>query len=285
MSDDLNLDVAWVNSIASWIPKIDIFPTLDSTNSQAKRFVNEAVKLHGCSPQYLCLANEQTRGRGRLGRSWVSDPDLNIYASLVWQFSDPLEVKRPLEQDLNRLSGLSLVVGLSIVEGLSSCGLVHAKLKWPNDIVVGAKKIGGVLIEVLPSECENFIVIIGFGINVHMRDHSVPIDQPWTSCSIAMNNLNIKRSDILMSVVYQLKVDLANFVQFGWPYFISRWDKCDELSGQVVMVKEGDKVFQGKALGVDTRGGLIVELSESPERISFYSGEVSVRKQNSCNLK
>ena len=146
--------------------RIEVEREIDSTNATLKRRAL-SEDIHGVA----LFAETQTAGRGRLGRVWVSPPKSNIYLSLGWRTGlEPLE-----------LAGLSLAAGCAIGEGLERNFGLKMQLKWPNDLYLGGKKCGGVLIDLVQSSNQDWTVVVGVGLNVAMPNSGGnDIDQPWT---------------------------------------------------------------------------------------------------------
>jgi BirA family biotin operon repressor/biotin-[acetyl-CoA-carboxylase] ligase len=127
------LDAAWIEASAAgsgW--PVTVLPSVDSTNAEALRRIEVAQSL-----PFVVLAERQTSGRGRRGRSWVSPFGENLYYSLVLR----------VEGGMRQLEGLSLAVGLALLQVIRESGVVEAGLKWPNDVLVGERKLAGVLLE------------------------------------------------------------------------------------------------------------------------------------------
>lgn len=142
-----------------------VFDSLDSTNAEALRSIER-----GMAAPFLVLAERQTAGRGRRGRKWVSPFAENLYYSLVLR----------IDGGMRQLEGLSLVVGLAVMETLRDLGIAGAGLKWPNDVLVGEKKIAGILLELVGDPADVCHVVLGVGINVNMQEAD-EVDQQWTS--------------------------------------------------------------------------------------------------------
>ena len=128
------------------------------------------VPAQGCA---LFLADRQHAGQGRRGRAWISPPGANVYLSLSRRFAQPLPA----------LSGLSLAAGIAVVEALHRLGVTEAGLKWPNDVLAGGRKLGGLLVNLRP-DAGGSAAIVGLGLNLRMPDEAgAAIDQPW--CDLA----------------------------------------------------------------------------------------------------
>lgn len=225
---------------------VQVIGEIDSTNAALMR--RAALDA---TPAAL-LAEAQTAGRGRRGKAWQSPPGANLYLSLAWPIRDA--------------AGLSLAVGVACAEALR---LPQVRVKWPNDLMVGDCKLGGVLIELAGG-----IAVIGIGLNVHMPDDAAArIDQPWTDLA-ALGALE-SRNPLAARLIDALVAALLEFEARGFAAFATRWRALDGLAGREVRVASGDQVHHGIAAGVADDGGLRVALPEG-ERV-FHSADVSVR--------
>jgi BirA family biotin operon repressor/biotin-[acetyl-CoA-carboxylase] ligase len=194
------LDAAGVRSslspIATQLLKsLQVHPVIDSTNAELLRQAGQ-----GISEGTVCTAEQQTAGRGRRGRQWVSPFGRNIYLSVLWEFA----------AGPSALEGLSLAVGVAVARALSNCGVDNVRLKWPNDVFIGDAKLGGILLE-MKSNAEGVCqVVVGVGINVAMPEEaSAAIDQPWVD--IARNGETTDRSRLLAALLDELLPMLAQY--------------------------------------------------------------------------
>jgi len=174
---------------------------MDSTNSWAK----SSGKIKPGTD--IFLAEQQTAGRGRMGRQWASPMAANIYLSL----------RRRFNKGLPALSGLSLVVGIIIARSLRRQGFSGIGLKWPNDIVAtGNKKCGGILIEVSGEANADISAVIGIGLNIRMPLHSAEkIDQPWTDLNQQAGGKAVSRNHVLIELLNELLIGLQSFEEMG----------------------------------------------------------------------
>lgn len=232
----------------------------DSTNLLARRAL-----LAGESERHLYLAEYQTAGRGRRGRSWVSPFASNLYFSLVWGFS----------QGAAALEGLSLVVGLALVKALEQQGCNGVQVKWPNDLLAGGRKLAGILLEVQGDAAGDCQVVIGVGVNVAMPEVvKESIDQPWTDLRALLPQLP-SRNMLMAAILNQLVPVLEEFSQTGFAGFRAEWERYHAYQNRPVTLHTGGQQVTGVCLGVNEQGALIVE--QSGEMLSFHAGEVSVR--------
>ena len=193
----------------------------------------------------LCLAREQTQGKGQYGRNWESQRDGSILFS----------IRRNFPQECN-LNGLSLVVGLAIVKVIEQECLVEGfKIKWPNDIYFESKKLAGVLLE-NQTQLENQSVVIGVGIN-YFIDQSMIFEIPWTDLS----KITKKLPDIELltaEIINNILVMSEHFSVFGFDDFRSDWNRYDMLQGKKVKCTDQKNSFEGEVLGVSSKGALVI---------------------------
>lgn len=230
---------------------------VDSTNT---RLAEENASQSG--PRVL-LAETQSAGRGRRGRGWQSPPGSGIYLSLAWRF----------QSGLTGLSALSLVTGIAAANALKDAGIKTIGLKWPNDLVVEGRKLGGCLIDISGSAEGPCDAILGLGVNVDLGAQAA-IDQPWTDLESLGHSVN--RSDLAADLIGSLATAAEQFDRTGFANFARDWSTLDALAGQAVNVEHqrGDRLA-GRAAGVDLQGRLLVDTDRG--QVALGSGEISVR--------
>ncbi|MGK0339919.1 MAG: BirA family biotin operon repressor/biotin-[acetyl-CoA-carboxylase] ligase [Candidatus Azotimanducaceae bacterium] len=236
------------------LSRLDIHWTLDSTNSYVLNLSNTA-DFHG----YVCLAEQQTAGRGRRGRHWVSPFGKNIYLSLGWVM--------PLDQPVE---GLSLAVGTCVAKAIRAVSPTKVSLKWPNDILLDGGKAAGILVELAPGVAAERRLVIGVGINLAMSaEDAGPIDQPWSVVE------RVSRNELVAVLIEELATGLSTFSQSGFSSFRDSWQVLDAHAGLEVSIVANDFVQTGISRGVTASGNLILETSEGQK--VFNAGEVSLR--------
>lgn len=240
---------------------IELFQSLDSTNKYLREQA-EKSDYSGC----VVLAERQTSGRGRRGKAWASPFAANIYMSILWDF----------EQGAQALEGLSLAVGVAVRRALIELGLEDVRLKWPNDIYVGNKKLGGILLEMIGDPAGYCSVVIGVGINVSMpASMAVDIDQPWTDCC-SESDAPIGRSRLAALLIDNIFDILKDFERLGFAGYRDEWQEADAFKGQQGTISTPRDSISGTVMGVDNSGAVQLKMM-SGEVKSFIGGELSLR--------
>jgi BirA family transcriptional regulator, biotin operon repressor / biotin---[acetyl-CoA-carboxylase] ligase len=231
--------------------------TVDSTNTYAK------AHAHTFAHPLTCItAKEQTAGRGRFQRRWVSPRGQNIYATLVFQVAPGSPY----------LSNIGQIMTLSCAQLLLSKGII-SEIKWPNDIVVSGKKIGGVLTETTPLQ-EKISVAVGIGLNVNMEAALLEmIDQPATSLLQELG----KREDLetlLEHLMQQFLTNLEILEKSGFAPFKETFEQLLAFRGQEITCHDGAQTIKGICQGITQEGHLKVLLPSGATKI-LLAGEIS----------
>ncbi len=250
--------------------EVEAFDQLPSTNrylAELGRGAPEEPSRIG-TPR-LCAVDWQTQGSGTRGKPWLSSRG-NITFSLLEDLS-----RAPGE-----LPGLSLVTGIAAAQVLEALTGVRVQLKWPNDLIVGDEKLGGVLTELLTGiDLPGTRVVTGIGINY--RDSDVVSQaslQPGSLQPIALESLSNSlpsRSQLVASIAGHVLAAHQRFCTDGWRPFVASWRRFDYLLDKEVVVLQGDERQEAIARGVDEHGALRVTVAGVERKL--YSGEVSVR--------
>ncbi len=245
------------------VKRLDTAWTVGSTNTILMERTVPAVGL-----SEVLLAEYQTAGRGRRGRSWIAPPGGAICLSMSWVFA---EVPRDL-------GALGLVIGVCALRALRRLGADELRLKWPNDLLVQGRKLGGILIELRAESAGPASVVIGIGLNVALgaalleqisRTGLAPIDLAGAGVK------RTSRNEVAAGLINAFVEGLLEFERDGLRPFVREWMEADALRGQVVTVTAAEGAARGVARGIDLDGALLVETPAGLLR--FISGDVSVR--------
>lgn len=251
------LDSLKISTMAPNWP-VTILDSVDSTNAEALRSIGQ-----GNSAPFLVLAERQVSGRGRRGRKWVSPFAENLYYSLVLR----------IDGGMRQLEGLSLVVGLAVMQTLRSFGVVNAGLKWPNDVLVGNKKIAGILLELIGDPADVCHVVLGIGINVNMQTAD-EVDQQWTSIRLESGN-NCDRNALVAELSKQLDAYIQRHQAGGFSVLREEWEANHLWQERSVSLIAGTNHIDGVVLGIDNQGALRLRVN-GVEKV-FSGGELSLR--------
>ncbi len=236
--------------------ELQVLASIDSTNSQVRRQPNASQPL-------AVLAECQTAGRGRLGRTWVSPFGRNLYLSVGWSFSDGAA----------SLAGLSLAVGVAAHRALTAIGVTGLGLKWPNDILRDRHKVGGILLEVTGDPAGSCQVIVGIGINVAMpHAAAVAIEQPWADLADVGE---VTRNGLAAAVLSELLPVLADFPTTGFAAYQEEWELHDAYRGARVRIATPGTQIEGIARGVTAGGALRLDVDGREHLIN--GGEMCLR--------
>ena len=221
------------------------FLELDSTNNFARRLAEQAT-----SAGTIVIAERQTQGRGRAGRSWISPPYMNLYLSIVLRPELP-----PAEAPQ-----ITLMAAVALADTVASFMSLPVLIKWPNDILVNGKKLAGILTEASSTSERIDFVILGIGINLNFPEKLMPeaIRQRATSLLIATQN-NIRREVFLRRLIQDLDRCYGILEETGFGAIMPRWEARFGLRDRRVRVDMIDGAIFGRARGIDRDGALIVE--------------------------
>lgn len=211
----------------------------------------------------LLRAIRQTAGRGRAGRSWLSEPGSSLTFSLAWRFAGPMQ----------RVSGLPLAVGVILADVLAAQG-VQVQLKWPNDVLKDGAKLAGILVETQAASAGGIWAVIGIGLNLLMPD---ALEQqigrpaagaPWLA--------QMDRAVLLAALADGLHHGLSQFDAAGFGAFSARWNSLHAYRNAAVSIIDGGVVLHtGLAAGVDDKACLLLDTDHG--RVEILSGDVSLR--------
>ncbi len=224
------------------------FPVLDSTGIKLRELAQD-----GAVEGTVVVADEQKAGRGRLGRYWYS-PAGGFYISVL--FKPGARVG----------GGFSLVAAGSVIKSLRDCGAEGLNVKWPNDLFLAGKKVGGIL-------CENFAgnMMVGIGLNIFSQPVQWPSDIAAKAGSIELPGTDEQAKKVLLpKLLGHLGQDYENFCSHGFLYFKEELERLSLLEGRQVTLDNGEC---GKVLGYSDEGGLCL-LAEGGQRHTYFAARV-----------
>lgn len=264
--------VLWLNAnsifrdfgINSKFFDLKIFDFIDSTNNF---LLNDLEKKQSNIDRIpVAIAELQTNGRGRLGRSWYSGLGDSLTFSLRWRF----------EHGISALSGLSLVIGVAIIRVLKSFSINNVSLKWPNDILFYHQKLAGVLIELRGEIFGPSYAVIGIGINFKLSGITKSSIEQKVIDLFTITGERMDRNLILGALLSELRNILTDFEKQGFTYFREEWISYHAYEGKAVyLTLPNSAVIEGIVDGVSDDGALC--LITNTGRSSYTAGDISVR--------
>ncbi|MDP3029220.1 MAG: biotin--[acetyl-CoA-carboxylase] ligase [Deltaproteobacteria bacterium] len=238
--------------------KIHYLPTTGSTNNVARDLAEK-----GAPEGTIVIAESQTKGRGRLDRTWHSPPGAGLYFSIVL---------RP-QLDPSDLPKITLLAGIAVAESIEETTGLHPLIKWPNDLLLADKKVAGILTE-LYGDITSPYVILGIGINVHTRREEFLPELQEIATSLAMvGGQNISRTRLLQAVLEHLEKWYELFKKGVFQPILDAWRKRCVIIGAHVKILSGEKELEGTVVDVDVGGALLLR-DQSGQIQRILSGEV-----------
>jgi BirA family transcriptional regulator, biotin operon repressor / biotin---[acetyl-CoA-carboxylase] ligase len=241
--------------------RIHYFDEIDSTQEAARE-----LAAAGADQGTVVIAERQTAGRGRMGRTWHSPARVNLYATIILRPPIPLaEVPR-----------LSLVAGVAAAQALEREAPNIVALKWPNDVWLHGRKAGGIIAEaVTDTQSRLSCVLLGIGININLDSADIPDDlrDKATSLRIATGH-SCDRIALADSLFNLLDSRYMETLTRGFDSVRPMWERYSALTGKRVAIVVGDRRESGFVVGIDAGGALLLDIGERVERI--VAGEVSV---------
>lgn len=233
------------------------YPVTDSTNNEAKKLVND-----GSNRPMLIVAEEQTNGRGRQGKSFYSPPLTGIYMTLV---------THPMSKLTNAVTATT-AASVAVCKAVEELTQLKPKIKWVNDVYLDGKKICGILTEAVTDFETQTVssVIIGIGMNIKTIDFPNEVENATSL------NVNISR----VKLIAHIANNLNRILFYDYSEFIDYYISHSMIIGEKINFIKDSKVTPAKAVDIDSTGGLVVEL-ENGETTTLRSGEISIKKRES----
>jgi BirA family transcriptional regulator, biotin operon repressor / biotin---[acetyl-CoA-carboxylase] ligase len=242
------------------IKSFELFDRIHSTNTHLVKRASENAPSGS-----VCLAEQQTNGKGRRGRNWVSPFGKNIYLSILWRFqSSPMAI-----------SGLSLAIGVAVIRALKCHFPNTFQLKWPNDIYYEDKKLGGILVEVYGESDGPCTAVIGLGLNINIsQTEALTITQQWTDLTRITGEQPTFRNLLTGTLISQLLQVLSEYEVGGISSYLNEWREYDCLKDKPVTLYIGQHRYDGIVKGIDDNGLLLLARADGSIQ-AYASGEVS----------
>ncbi len=241
--------------------RIHYFDEVGSTQKVAAEMVEA-----GAAQGTVVIAERQTAGRGRLGRSWHSPPGLNLYATII------LRPKMPIAE----VPRLSLVTGIAVAEVLAAEAPGMVALKWPNDVWLKGRKAGGILAEAIADNAQNLeCVLLGIGLNLNLGPADIPEELRDKAISLRIaTGRRCDRIEIAAALFNRLDYRYMEAEAHGFAAMRADYERYFALTGKHVTVSDGNGTVTGNVAGVDGEGALLLETGGGIQRV--MAGEVTV---------
>jgi len=218
--------------------------------------------LTGPDAGTVVVARRQTAGRGRQGRPWVDCGGLHMSV-----------VVPPHRASFDR--GFSVWLGLLVVLSLRDDFNMDVRLKWPNDLMAGNRKLGGILLE-STGAAERTIIVAGLGLNIGTRSGDFPPQLQGVATSILRETgREVRPAEVAAKVLSRVESELQRFDAEGWPAYRSALACLDCLLGRDICVQQGGGIYRGRAVGIDDSGGLILQNADG-DTVTFSGGQVHI---------
>jgi BirA family biotin operon repressor/biotin-[acetyl-CoA-carboxylase] ligase len=238
--------------------KIYTFESIDSTNNCAK-----AVADIGANEGTVVIAEEQTAGRGRLGRPWFSPPSQNLTFSVVVRPQGSNEV----------LNLLPLFAAVAVAEAIERTTSLKVECKWPNDLLVNKKKVGGILIEGAFTEGKVEYAVIGVGINVNVAVFPSDLSQKASSLRLE-TSAEIDRALLFQEILRSLERHYKQTIRKGFQSVLPEWTSHSAMLGKTITVSQQGKSLSGVVKGLSQDGGLLFQTNGTVQ--TLFAGDVTV---------
>ncbi|PTB87441.1 bifunctional biotin--[acetyl-CoA-carboxylase] synthetase/biotin operon repressor [Pseudidiomarina aestuarii] len=238
-----------------------------SSNDVLKAVIKQTPQTAG----FAVVAEAQTAGRGRRGRSWSSPFGTNLYLSMYW----------PLENGMSQAMGLSVAIGTAIAKAFAESGIQAVQLKWPNDVLIEKRKIAGILVELEGQATGPATAIIGIGVNLSMPEWAArDIEQPWIDLEQALGGA-FDRNEWVARIITAVREALMIYQNQGIKPFRESWNQFDAYQNQAVKLLMGTHAIRGVAVGIDEQGALLLKRDGKIE--AYHAGEVSLRNDEATS--
>ena len=261
MLDEAGIREGLPAALARRLGALDLYWEIDSTSSELQRRGTGAPDLS------IVMAETQTAGRGRRGRSWLSPPGLNLYVSCLKRF----------DAGFAALSGLSLATGVILLRALHAMGIVGARLKWPNDVLADGGKLAGILVELSGEYQGPCAAIVGIGLNLRLTSAlREQAGQPVCDLASLAGGTPPDRNRMAAALIASLVEGLEQFERDGFAAFADEYAEHDALRDAPLRISGANGEFEGVGAGIDARGALQVRAADGMRSID--SADVTVRR-------
>lgn len=243
--------------------QIEVWESIDSTNTRAASLAAE-----GAPEGLVAVARQQTAGRGRLGRVWMSPMDAGVYMSVLL---------RPQQIALSDIAPMTLACGVAVSRAVEKVAGVRLELKWVNDLVHNGRKLGGILAEMPSNPGNSRALVIGFGLNVRIEHCAVPdelVDKlDWLE---RLSGAEIDVNHLAAEVLFEVEKAYDHIKNKKIETLLAEWRIRSATLGKEVVATSGTQSITGRAVDIDETGALLVATKDGKTEI-IHAGEVTIR--------
>ncbi|MFW0883919.1 biotin--[acetyl-CoA-carboxylase] ligase [Candidatus Acidulodesulfobacterium sp. H_13] len=238
---------------------------VDSTNTIARDLISKGAKNGS-----VVIADCQEKGRGRNGKIWTSPCGCNIYMSIIL---------RP-KFNPETAQGMTILAAVSVADAIAEVAFLKPQIKWPNDILIGSKKVSGILTEMSTQNMNIEYIIVGIGMNVNTEEEDIDdnIRDIATSLLIESKKINgptdpIDRNKLIASILNKFDKYYEMFLSTGLSSILQNYQKYFDMMGKAIRINIKDKDVEGQVVGIDSKGALLLKTGENKlEKV--ISGEI-----------
>jgi len=267
MTDDKNFSSLQPDVIRNklsqslFAPNIVFNETVDSTNTLLKD-----LAARGAAEGTIVIAEEQTAGRGRMGRAWLSPGHSNLYLSLL--------LRPAIKPD--QAFVLTMVMALATIDGVEKVSGLGPMIKWPNDLYVDGRKLGGILTELSVRDRAVEHVVLGLGLNVNWKPGEERGIVYQATSVFKETGRKISRNGLLVEILISFEDYYGRVLAGNIAEIYDKWNERSMLLGKPVEIKTTDGRLFGRALRIDRKGALVIEDDNGKEQ-TILNGDVSVK--------
>ena len=221
------------------------FDELNSTNEKANELAANVKE------GTVIIAEKQKRGIGRFGREWIS-PEGGVYVSVILKpKTTPISVSK-----------MTLIAGIAVARVIRRLGL-DAKLKWPNDVLIYGKKVGGILTSISTKDDRIDYIIVGIGINANVDISMFPKELQKSVTSLKGElKTEVSTEKIIEDILYEIEINYETFKEGNFTYLLNEWKRLSNTIGKRVKIKMQTEVIEGEAVGIKRDGTLMLKLED-----------------------
>lgn len=262
-SSDFAATLSRLLTTKSFGKSLHFFPSIDSTNTYTARLARE-----GAVEGSVVIADEQTGGKGRLGRSWVSPPGVNLYMSLILRPAVPTAT----------VPQVGLLAAVAVADAIDDVCHLTPAIKWPNDILIDGKKVCGILAEMQTEAGSLKAVVLGIGVNVNAPLSAFPEELRDKASSLFLaGEREIDRSIFTAAVLTHLEKLYVLWLEQGFPALRPLWERrATGLLGKLITVAAPEGLMTGTVQGLDNDGALLLRDQGSGTLRRVLAGDVTV---------